>query len=207
MHCNAVGIGPAYFTASCRGDPFPRWLEDSGKLFGVAFRNPALHWPREFFYAGNASLTRRLFETLGGFDETGEYDLFDDLEFGMRLRGEGVHTHLLPKAVAWHDHVVTIAARSVAMHRSGAAAARLEQRRPAHRPWAAVADLSLDRLVAQLQATAPSGQANEHDGFVFGVLMNLAFVQGYRGLALSLPEAIGYPVENWIESLKLDGLD
>jgi glycosyl transferase family 2 len=187
----AVGIGPAYFTAGCRTDPFRRWLEESGRLFGVPFRTAALDWSRDFFYVGNASLTRGLYERVGGFDETFEYDLFDDLEFGMRLRVHDVKTHLLPKALAWHDHAVTLAERMTAMRRSGEAACRYEQRQPGVRPWAAIADLPLDALVREVEETRRAGVENvQRRADHFRSLLDLAFVQGYHGLASISPDAL-----------------
>lgn len=187
----AVGIGPAYFTTGCRTDPFRRWLEESGRLFGVPFRTAAQNWSRDFFYVGNASLARELYQRVGGFDETFEYDLFDDFEFGMRLRVHDVRTHLLPKALAWHDHAVTLAERMTAMRRSGEAACRYEQRWPGVRPWAAIADLPLEALAREVAETRRAGVENvQRRADYFRALMDLAFVQGYHGLASASPDAI-----------------
>jgi GT2 family glycosyltransferase len=179
----AVGIGPVLFTSDCRADPFRRWLEDSGQLFGVPFLTAALNWPREFFYVGNASLSRDLWTRLGGFDEAFEHDLFDDLEFGMRLQAQHVPTHLLPKALAWHDHPVTLGERTQAMYRSGVAARRHEQRRPGPRPWAAIAELPLEVLERRVKEGRRAGVMNlEQRSDYFRALMDLAFVRGYHGL-------------------------
>ncbi|CAH1203434.1 hypothetical protein NTGBS_500124 [Candidatus Nitrotoga sp. BS] len=53
---NAVGIGPGLFPDNFRKDIFARWLEDSGKIFGVPMRRILAVWPKTFFYAGNASI-------------------------------------------------------------------------------------------------------------------------------------------------------
>jgi cellulose synthase/poly-beta-1,6-N-acetylglucosamine synthase-like glycosyltransferase len=185
----AVGIGPAYFTAGCRADPFRRWLEESGRLFGVPFRTAAPNWSRDFFYVGNASLARGQYERVGGFDEAFEFDLFDDFEFGMRLRAHGVRTHLLPKALAWHDHAVTMPERMKAMRRSGEAACLYEQRQPGVQPWAALADLPLAALALRVEETRRPGAENvQRRGDHFCALMDLAFAQGYHGLASAPPE-------------------
>lgn len=66
---NAVGIGPGLFPDDCRKNLFARWLEDSGKIFGVPMRRILAVWPKTFFYAGNASIRKAKFQSLGGFDE------------------------------------------------------------------------------------------------------------------------------------------
>lgn len=177
----AVGIGPARFTASCRDDAFARWLEDSGRLFGVPFRTAAPEWTRDFFYVGNASLARDLCERVGGFDETFEHDLLDDFEFGLRLRSHDVRTHLLPKALAWHDHAVTLAERWLAMHRSGAAARRYDRATPGTRPWSAIASQPVAALARRVEHAARGDVAGERTDGYFRALMDLAFVQGYEG--------------------------
>jgi GT2 family glycosyltransferase len=103
----AIGIGPAFFADELREDPFRRWLEDSGLLFGIAFAMVGNDWPEGFFYVGNASMQRSLFEDLGRFDEAFDHDLTDDFEFSLRLRRQGVRTHFLPKARCSHEHEVT----------------------------------------------------------------------------------------------------
>ncbi|BBJ24092.1 glycosyltransferase family A protein [Candidatus Nitrotoga sp. AM1P] len=55
---NAVGIGPGLFPDNFRTDIFTRWLEDSGKIFGVPMRRILAVWPKTFFYAGNASIKK-----------------------------------------------------------------------------------------------------------------------------------------------------
>jgi len=183
LTADGVGIGPAFFTPECRDDPFRRWLEDSGRLFGVPFRTAASRWPRDFLYLGNASMPRGLYEALGGFDETFEHDLFDDLEFSLRLADRGVPTHLLTKALAWHDHAVTLEERLQAMHRSGAAARRYDEARQGRRPWADLVDQPLESLSARVGrgCEADASAARRFD--YFSALVDLAFVRGYRGLA------------------------
>ena len=66
---NAVGIGPGLFPDDIRQDFFARWQEDSGHIFGVPMRSTMAVWPRQYFYAGNASIKKAKFDALGGFDE------------------------------------------------------------------------------------------------------------------------------------------
>ena len=183
LMATSVGIGPAYFTRECRDDAFRCWLEDSGRLFGVPFRTAATQWPRDFLYLGNASMPRELHDALGGFDETFEHDLFDDLEFSLRVAERGIRTHLLPKALAWHDHAVTLNERVQAMHRAGAAARHLDDTRQGARPWAALVEQPVEPLAERVACGADVEQARAGRFDYFSALMDLAFVRGYRGLA------------------------
>jgi GT2 family glycosyltransferase len=180
----AVGVGPSLFPEKLREDPFRRWLEDSGELYGFPFRLAEQSWSRDFFYAGNASLGRALFEDVGAFDESFLHDLYDDYEFGVRLRAKGICTHYLPKAVAWHDHVVDLAERAQAMRRSGAAARQCERGYPALRPWAALAERSIAGLAADVRRAGErhlSKPSSATRGEWYLALMNLAFAKGYHG--------------------------
>ncbi len=182
----AVGVGPAFFTAARRADPFCRWLEDSGRLFGIPFRIAEQRWSRRFFYVGNASLARALFEGLGAFDEAFRHDLFDDFEFGLRLAAAGVRAHFLPKALAWHDHDVTVAERAEAMRRSGVAARHCEARHVAFRPWADLAARPLAELAAALhraEESARGAATGAARGDWYLAQMDYAFAEGYHGAA------------------------
>ena len=186
LQAPAVGIGPAFFRESLRADPFRRWLEDSGRLFGVPFRIAEQAWPREFFYVGNASMPRALFDRVGGFDEGFRHDLFDDFEFGLRLAATGARSHYLPKATAWHEHAVTVAERAEAMRRCGAAARHCEARHGAIRPWADVVARSAAEHRAVLRRAeeadrreSTSATRSEH----YLALLDLAFVDGYVNAA------------------------
>jgi len=183
----AVGIGPAFFTPDCRADPFRTWLEDTGRLFGVPFRTAGSNWPRDFFYLGNASFSRAVYEEAGGFDEDYAYDLFDDLAFGLRIAARGVSTHLLPKALAWHDHAVTIEERALAMRRSGAAARHFDDAHPGRStPWSALATRSPADLADRMQrARAHEGSPTRRFDY-FSASMDLAFVDGYRDVGGAL---------------------
>ncbi len=178
----AVGVGPAFFTDSLRNDSFRRWLEDSGRLFAVPFRLAETGWPREFFYAGNASLSRRLYEKVGGFDEDFRYDLGDDLDFGLRLRRAGARSHFLPKAAAWHDHAVTLDERVEALRRIGAAARTVAERHGAAMGWetiiaqplAALMAAALDAEERDCAASTPGTRVGRYQA-----VLDLAFAQGY----------------------------
>ncbi|MBK6396667.1 MAG: hypothetical protein IPF73_19910 [Betaproteobacteria bacterium] len=82
------------------------------------------------FCVGNASMSRTVFDAVGRFDETFRHDLFDDWEFGRRMVAAGVTAHFVPRAIAWHDHEVTLEERALAMRRLGACVAARERARP-----------------------------------------------------------------------------
>ncbi len=178
----AVGIGPGYFEASKRADPFIRWLEDSGRIWGVAFASARLQWPKGMFYVGNASLPRSVFDRTGGFDERYRHDLFDDWEFGQRLVAAGYATHFVPRAIAWHDHDVTLEERLVAARRMGECLAGYEPTLPEPPPWAGtgvvpIEDLErLRRTVAQ-RADATGSFADR--ALLWKTELALAFARGY----------------------------
>ena len=189
-----VGIGPAFFRENLRADPFCRWLEDSGRLFGVPFRIAEQAWPRHFFYVGNASISRPLFERVGNFDEVFRHDVFDDFEFGVRLAATGARTHYLPKAVAWHDHPVTLDERARAMRRCGIAARDCEARHVAIRPWAETVARPVAEHMAAVRRTeeangrgASTAARSEH----YLALMDLAFAEGYQDATTALEEMAG----------------
>lgn len=182
----AVGVGPAFFSDALRSDSFRRWLEDSGRLFAVTFRRAETGWPHAFFfYVGNASLSRRLYERVGGFDEEFRYELGDDFDFGLRLRRSGVRSHFLPKAAAWHDHPVTLDERMEALRLSGAAARQLFKRYGAAIGWETVIARPLPVLVdaaaaaeeRDRAASTPETRVRRYEAF-----LDLAFAQGYLGL-------------------------
>lgn len=190
----AVGIGPAFFREALRTDPFCRWLEDSGRLFGVPFRIAEQSWPRDFFYVGNASVPRRLFDRVGEFDEVFQHDLFDDFEFGVRLSATGARTHYLPKAVAWHDHPVTLVERAQAMRRCGVAARHCEARHVAIRPWANAVARPIAEYMAAVRRTEDADQrgstsATKSERYL--ALMDLAFAEGYHVAADGSEETVG----------------
>jgi GT2 family glycosyltransferase len=178
----AVGIGPAYFPAELRADPFCRWLEDSGQLFGVPFRVAEHRWPRQFFYAGNASLDRALFERAGGFDSAFAHDAYDDHEFGLRLAALGVASHFVPKAAAWHDHRLTFEERTEAMRRAGVAARHVEARDPQRLEHALArrALAELEAAVARTRAALAREATSASRSDYYVAAMNLAFARGYH---------------------------
>jgi hypothetical protein len=127
---NAVGIGPGLFPNDFRKDIFARWLEDSGKIFGVPMRRILAVWPKTFFYAGNASIRKAKFQSLGGFDERFLADAWDDYEFGVRWVTSGGYSQFVAGATAAHRHAVSFDERCRNMEHAGKAARVLEKLHP-----------------------------------------------------------------------------
>lgn len=180
--CPAAGIGPGYFDASRRADPFARWLEDSGHIWGISFTTARLHWREDFFYVGNASMFRQVFDAAGGFDESFRYDLFDDWAFGERLRSAGVASRFVARAIAWHDHGVTLDERMVAARRMGEHAAECEHRLPIPPGWLAAVSRppeEFDRAVREAERRAAGSPSIVDRQGVWAARLARASAQGY----------------------------
>jgi GT2 family glycosyltransferase len=192
LHGAVAGIGPSYFPESLRGDPFRCWLEDSGLLFGVPFRLAAAHWPRAFFYAGNSSISRATYDRLGGFDDA-LHDTGDDFDFGLRLRAAGGVSHFLPKALAWHDHPLTLSERADALRFSGERARRIIARHGEIAEWTRflavpISDFATAAAEAEKRHRAASGAVTRIA--CYQSLLDLAFAEGLRGVDANARESI-----------------
>jgi GT2 family glycosyltransferase len=135
-----IGIGPALFPFALRRDPFSRWLEDSGQLFGVSFTRPNTEELKGFFYGANTSFKGKFLRGTGLLDEIFPFHTTDDWEFGCRLKALGAEFVFLADARAIHEHgdIITVRERKRAMWETGYSAALLAQRdQPALRPVAA----------------------------------------------------------------------
>ncbi len=170
---DAVAIGAGLFPPEIRRDPFPRWLEDTGAIFGIPLRQSVAVWPESFFYAGNASLKRAKFEALNGFDERFPMDALDDLEFGLRLIESGGYTRFLANAAALHRHAVSFEERQSVLFQSAASARVFERIRP---DWAG-------RWPELQPADADSGAARCNETRTIACwrrALAAAFVAGYQ---------------------------
>jgi len=179
---NAVGIGAGLFSTEIRQDPFPRWLEDSGGIFGVPLRQSVAVWPETFFYAGNASLKRDKYFALNGFNEQFLMDALDDLEFGLRLIESGGYTRFLANASALHRHAVSFEERKYVQFHSARVSRVFERIRPDWvGRWPALqrAEIGADAspLAAALRSETDTIAAWQRE-------MDAAFAAGYRGDAL-----------------------
>jgi GT2 family glycosyltransferase len=130
-----VGIGPSRFPDTIRADPFARWIEDSGHLFGVSFPTLIDQLPEGWFYCANTSAKRSFLLEAGGFDERFRDDCCDDAELGRRLLARGMRTAYLPGALAIHEHPLTLRERQDALRRAGRAHVIHDEIYPAPHPW------------------------------------------------------------------------
>jgi len=185
---HAVAVGPGLFDDALRQQPFARWVEDSGQIFGVPFRRCAGAWPRNYFYAGNASIKRSKFESLGGFDERFATDAWDDYEFGLRFAASGGYSQVVTEAIGIHRHAVSYEERCQTMEQAGEAARVLEAAHPeVSRDWPwlkppseIVQEWSVDADLLRLDAWQRG--------------LNAAFRQGYeRAGADAMPDGLRQP--------------
>ena len=179
----AIGIGPAVFLPELRSDPFLRWMDDSGSLFGISFTKAPVNLPEEFFYVANASIKRDLVDIVGFFDERFPTDAWEDFDYGIRLNRYGAHSHFLDKAVCYHEHLVELEERRDALKRAGQAALLIERLHPGCHNWRQKAfgsDWSdkFDELISWLKYRV--NNTNENRECYYKTTMNLAFTRGYR---------------------------
>jgi GT2 family glycosyltransferase len=178
----AVGIGPGYFGARLRKDPYRRWLEDSGQLLGISFPIARYRWS-DYYYVGNSSMPRAVFERSGGFDEAFGNDLFDDWEFGERLRAAGTEFCFVPRAIAAHDHEYTFPDRIAALRLLGECAAAYEPSMRGPPPWAALVALDERERESAARAAAshmPASASIAELRHRWVPEMHLAFLRGYQ---------------------------
>jgi GT2 family glycosyltransferase len=130
-----VGIGPARFPEHVRRHRFARWIEDSGHLFGVPFSRLVGELPTSWFYCANASLKRPFLLESGGFDERFPHEAGDDYELGLRLAARGMRSALVPAALTFHDHSLTLSERRGVMRQAGQALAIHDSIYPVPHAW------------------------------------------------------------------------
>jgi hypothetical protein len=136
-----VAIGPGVSPPSMRAaSPFLAWLEDSGDLFGVRFREPLRPLPEGYFYLANVSLKRSFCDEGGPFDLQLPFPALDDMAYGHRLARLGMVSELVPAAVCIHQHLVRLRDRRVQLRWAGTSAAILASREVRrHLDWSDVA--------------------------------------------------------------------
>ena len=183
-----VAIGPGVATSEMRrASPFLAWLEDSGELFGARFDEPSTPLPAGYFYLGNASLKRSLYEKAGPFDERLPFAAYDDLEYGRRLTELGMVSELVPAACCIHDHLITLADRRIQLGQAGVSAALLStpNMRTDERRW--------HLLKVHIQTFREWCRSASHDGpriAWWRLLLALAFLNAYRHQMSSPPPSM-----------------
>lgn len=131
----AVGVGRAMIPKEMQRGPFVAWLESTGRFFGAPLDEETGEVPEDFFYVGNASVKRELIDAAGRFDEDFPYHAWDDYEYGLRLREQGMRSRLIPGADVVHDHAIDLQERLVQMREAGESAAIHERKAPGDHPW------------------------------------------------------------------------
>ena len=175
-----VGIGTGLLPDNFRKDSFTRWLEDSGKIFGVPMRRILAVWPKTFFYAGNASINKAKFQSLDGFDERFLNDAWDDFEFGVRWVASGGYSQFVAGATAAHRHAVSFDERCKNMEHAGKAARVLEKLHPnLDHAWRTIIYRDNEPIYPSPEVDAPM-----YTRLAFYVQqLDAAFRRGYLGTA------------------------
>jgi GT2 family glycosyltransferase len=193
---HVAALGPALFPEAIRSDPFVRWLEDSGELFGVSFTTHADELGAAFFWAGNVSLKRGFLLAGKLFDERLAEHAWDDYELGRRLFERGMQVIYAPQAVAYHEHRLGFEERRAVMRTAGRAAAIFDSIYPRPHPWHSGTDpsaptgpLVFAAQVARLRHLLYGREAERAQYWKHS--LRHAFVQGYRSQAWARPEKVG----------------
>ncbi|MFO0931292.1 MAG: glycosyltransferase [Planctomycetota bacterium] len=178
-----VVVGPAWFPPALRDDPFRRWLEDDGALFGVSFTRPD---PRRdgFFYGANTSMSRAQLARAGPFRADFDGPVLDDDEMGRRLRALGARIVYVPEAFATHEHPVTWAERRASVRAHGRAAAVRDATADAPVRWPvdvtrSPAGLAWRAWVAALRARVLGGETRR--AHAYRRRLQADFAAGYHG--------------------------
>ena len=193
---NVAGIGPGLFTEHMRRDPFPRWLEDSGELFGVSFTTGPYPEIEGFFYSANTSLKRGFLLGDNLFDDRITLEAWDDYELGRRLFARGLEIEYLPRASAIHDHALTMRERRAMMRKAGAAAAVYDEIYAPPHAWTTDIDPSTSTLALALGAASARARhivgrhTRDRDAY-YRQALEREFVRGYRSAAWSKNGATG----------------
>jgi glycosyltransferase involved in cell wall biosynthesis len=126
-------LGRITWTPRAPVTPFMRWLENGGPQFHYCDLAPGPVDAANYFYSSHASLKRKFFQQVGGFDERFPTAAVEDTELGVRLADAGLEFDYHPELLVLHDHPTTPAQslrRSVAVGRSAALYNRLRPDRP-----------------------------------------------------------------------------
>jgi len=179
-----VGIGRVLFPEKLRAAHFPRWLEDSGTLFGHSFTAKPPHVPENYFFVGNSSIKKSFFYQAGGFDEEFPSDAWDDCEFALRAIHQGMCAKLVLEGTAIHEHTITLSDRYHKMYCAGKTAPILERKYSGPRAWEPVISYPWWRhRWAAIKAACNSLVKNRNQNIeaYYCHRMNEAFSRGYRG--------------------------
>lgn len=86
-----------------------RALQQYDLLFPQEFSQEGVPYDFDYFVTGNLSMSSHIFEkTENYFDETFPSCYCEDIELGYRLWEQGYKVYYNPRAIAYHDHVLTV---------------------------------------------------------------------------------------------------
>jgi GT2 family glycosyltransferase len=114
--CFGAGLSPA---AQREASPFLAWLEDTGELNGVKFREAHPAYPSDYFTVANSSIKRDFLVAAGAFDERLPFPAVDDEELGHRLSQLGLASTFIREADMRHDHLIHVPDRCLQLARAG----------------------------------------------------------------------------------------
>ncbi len=83
--------------------------ERAGVMFPYSRLEPHAANPFWAFWTGNLSVPAQAVRSVGGFDESFERAMWEDVELGYRLERAGVPLHYDPDIGCDHDHEITVA--------------------------------------------------------------------------------------------------
>jgi GT2 family glycosyltransferase len=179
-----VGIAEALIPSRYRREPFTRWLEGSGALFGIPVSEAGIEVPATFFYIGNSSVKRRFLDRVGRFDEEFRHASCDDFELGLRMAAAGMQSSFVEGAGADHIHPLDLPERCLTMRGAGEAARIMDRKGYGRRPeWARVVRFppAVWRVAGAVSRIRFLATRRERDLFkYFGRRLKVEFSAGYR---------------------------
>lgn len=126
-------LGRVVWAKEVQVTPFMRWLERGYQFDYGSIDGERAGWGH--FYTANISVTRELFERVGGFDEVRFPFFFEDLDLGLRMTREGLDLRYSPAAVAEHLHEIDAGEWQQRMRRVGAMERRFCRLHPEAVPY------------------------------------------------------------------------
>jgi hypothetical protein len=112
--------------------PFMRWIDRSGLQFSYdTWMQPGpIDPPYGAFYTANLSMSRTLFDEVGGFDERFPYPAYEDIELAWRLAAQGFRLEYRPEAQVFHTRAIDLATFRRRMARVAESAVLLDAVQP-----------------------------------------------------------------------------
>jgi hypothetical protein len=104
-----AAIGCTAWHPAIKVTPFRDWINEWGMQFGFKLIADPEQVPFNFFYTSNLAVSRRLYDTLGGFDARFREYGWEDIELGYRYeRRGGMVLRYIPEALAFHHHHLSV---------------------------------------------------------------------------------------------------